>query len=104
MNVFRKMLQKLNPTISVEKAVELLQQGATLVDVRSPSEFAVAHADMAINIPLDSLTDKIQTLPDKAIIVHCQSGGRSQMAMKQIQAAGRTGVYNLGGLSKALKL
>ena len=104
MNIFRKMLQKSNSTISVEEAKELLQKGAILVDVRSPSEFASTHAKVAVNIPLDSLKDRIQTLADKAIIVHCQSGGRSQMALKQIQASGRTDVYNLGGLSKALKL
>ncbi len=33
----------------------LLKEGGKIVDVRSTDEFAIAHKDGSINIPLDSL-------------------------------------------------
>jgi len=39
-------------TISLEKALELRDQGALLVDARSPDEFATATIPGAINVPL----------------------------------------------------
>ena len=42
---------------------ELLQQGATLVDVRSPAEYHSGHAPGSINIPLNELSSRMQEIP-----------------------------------------
>jgi phage shock protein E len=104
MSMIKKFLNKLNPSLSVEDARKLINDGATLIDVRSKSEFANGHATNAISIPLDCLQSAIPTLPVTALVLHCKSGGRSMMAVNMIKKSGRTDVYNLGGISKAMQL
>lgn len=45
-----------------------------IVDVRSPSEFALGHVPTAINIPLADLPAKLSSLPkNKTIVTSCGS-------------------------------
>lgn len=81
-----KNLFSSGPKVSV---AEMLQQGAVIVDVRSPAEFKAGHADGAINIPLDQLPSKINQLKNKkGIVCCCRSGARSGMATSMLQAKG----------------
>ncbi len=49
-----------------------------LVDVRDPDEFAAGHFKTAVNIPVDQLEKKIDSLPtDKPIVFVCATGARS---------------------------
>ena len=60
-------------------------QGAQLIDVREPDEFATAHAAGAVNLPLSNfvgLADKID--PNQDIYVICKSGGRSAHAAEYL--------------------
>jgi phage shock protein E len=77
---------------------ELTRQGAMIVDVRSPQEFAAGHIDGSINIPLDAINAKVIFLKqsDKPVITCCRSGARSGMAEGILKAAG-VQVYNGGG-------
>ena len=78
----------------------LLADGATLVDVRTPSEFRDGHIQGAINLPLQTLSSNLNKLSkDQVIITCCRSGSRSGMARRQLQAAGFTQVYNGGAWS-----
>lgn len=62
-------------------AREIVAQGGTLLDVRTPGEFAGGHLDGAINIPVDALASRIGELPaDKPVVVYCRSGRRSAIA------------------------
>jgi len=48
------------------------------VDVRDPDEYANGHFKTAINIPVDQLEKKVDTLPsDKPIVFVCSTGARS---------------------------
>ena len=78
------------------KLKEMLKQGAKVIDVRSPGEFAGGHFSGAINIPLDQLKSKVETLGEKSqpIIVCCASGMRSSSALGTLKAAGFTNVEN----------
>lgn len=78
------------------KLKEMLKQGAKVIDVRSPGEFAGGHFSGAINIPLDQLKSKVDTLGEKSqpIIVCCASGMRSSSALGTLKAAGFTNVEN----------
>ena len=58
-----------------------ISEGAFLVDVRSPGEFASGSVKGAINIPLDALPNQLAKIEGKQnIIVFCRSGNRSSQA------------------------
>lgn len=49
-----------------------------LVDVRDPDEYAAGHFQTAVNIPVDQLEKKLDSLPaDKPIVFVCTTGARS---------------------------
>ncbi len=82
------------------------QEGAVLLDVRTPREFAEEHIEGAINIPYDEIdarTAEINGLQggDKAvpIVVYCRTGRRAAIAKQTLMDGGRSQVTNLRGLS-----
>jgi phage shock protein E len=75
----------------------LLKQGGKIVDVRSEEEFAYAHKDGSINIPLDLLKSRMSELDNtKPIILCCASGSRSSFAKRILMANGFKNVHNAG--------
>ncbi len=79
----------------------LIASTTSVLDVRSPMEFAMEHIPGAKNIPVNELSfrlDEIKELP-KPIVVYCLSGGRSSMAVGILQEAGFTDVFNGGGIA-----
>ena len=56
------------------------------------NEYDTSHIDGAINIPLHELADRLGTLPDGEIWVHCASGYRSSIAASMIDRPERTTV------------
>ena len=78
---------------------------ATIIDVRSPGEFAGRHIPGAINIPLDEVArnvNEIKKMP-KPIVVYCRSGYRSGMAVAMLKQLGITEVANGGGMANMLQ-
>jgi phage shock protein E len=76
----------------------------TVIDVRTPEEYARSHVRGSINIPLGELSARIaQVVPDKnsPVIVHCQSGGRSARAKASLDKMGYASVTDLGSLANA---
>jgi rhodanese-related sulfurtransferase len=75
----------------------------TVLDVRTPAEFAAGHLAGAVNVDVESaqFVSVIETLDrDGTYALYCRSGRRSQVASDAMAAAGFTGLYNLsGGLS-----
>ncbi len=68
-----------------------------LVDVRTEEEFANGHVDGAINIPVDSLRDRLHELdPNKTIIEYCQVGLRGYVADRILSQYGYQ-VWNVTG-------
>ena len=64
-------------------------EGWTLLDVRNPGEFEKGHIEGAINIPLDSLRERIGELDkSKSYVVNCFSGMRSYVACCIMQGHG----------------
>jgi len=92
--------------ISVEKAHELIEgnpEEIILLDVRTEGEYNVEYIPRAINIPLSDLESRIDELDSsKAIIVYCQSGGRSRRASETLAQRGFI-VYNMEGGINAWK-
>ncbi|MEX2379544.1 MAG: rhodanese-like domain-containing protein [Vicingaceae bacterium] len=76
----------------------LKEEGAVVLDVRSPMEFNGGHYREAMNIPLDQLEQKVNQLTDKnkPILTCCVSGARSGTAKRILESKGFTRVYNGG--------
>jgi len=85
---------------SSEDARELVASGATLLDVRTPGEYAGGHIDGALNIPVQQLGNRVAEVPkDQPVVVYCQSGGRSARAAALLKQSGYD-VHDLGGMSR----
>jgi sulfur-carrier protein adenylyltransferase/sulfurtransferase len=70
----------------------------TIVDVREPKEFAVAHLRGAVNIPVGELQTRIDEVPSSAVAVFvCRSGARSLAAAAIASSAGLSGIAHLEG-------
>ena len=83
----------------VQRARDLLQRGATILDVRSPAEFAGGHVEGARNIPVDEIESRLSEIPrDKTVVVYCASGRRSASAAAVLARAGYT-VRDMGPFS-----
>ena len=75
----------------------LMQQGAQIIDVRSPGEFASGSSKGSINIPLDQLEMQLNKLDkNRPIVLCCASGARSGMAAMILKKNGFTNVVNAG--------
>jgi phage shock protein E len=97
-------LLKRSSFVSADTARQLLQQGALVVDVRSPGEFNSGHLPGALNIPLGNLGEELpRRVPDKSqvLLLHCLSGTRSAMAKGQARQMGYSNVFNLGSYGRA---
>lgn len=68
-----------------------------LLDTRTPFEVMNGKIDGFVNIPLDSLRQRINEIPkDKPVYVHCHSGLRSYLACRILTGNGYD-CYNLAG-------
>lgn len=90
--------------VSKQQAREYWLQGARIIDVRSPAEFAAGHLPDAINVPLGQFAQRLPAeIPDRTtvLLLHCLSGGRSAIAVGQAKTLGYQRVFNLGSLARA---
>ena len=62
---------------------------ATLLDVRTPSEYAAGHAEGFVNLPVDDLREHLAEIPaDKPVYLICQSALRSYIACRILSQHG----------------
>ncbi|HHU38351.1 MAG TPA: FAD-dependent oxidoreductase [Propionibacterium sp.] len=74
-----------------------VEQGATVVDVRTPSEFRAGSIPGARLVPVDELRDRVAELPDGPLVVHCAVGVRGHTATRILTQLGRDAVNLDGG-------
>jgi phage shock protein E len=83
-----------NTTVDLKSIIE---EGAFLVDVRTPAEFAEGHVKGSVNIPLDRVPSMLSEFKNKKnIVVFCRSGGRSSQAKLILEQNGFSNVVNGG--------
>ena len=81
--------------VDVQTATAAVEDGMTVVDVRTDREWAAGHLLAARHLPLSTLD---QSLPasgldrDKPVLLHCKSGGRAARASRQFAEAGFTDI------------
>jgi rhodanese-related sulfurtransferase len=88
--------------ITVHEFAQLRENGepVLLLDVRQPSEHAIAALPGSVLIPLHELPKRIDEIrPDNGqrVVVYCHHGVRSMMAAHFLARNGVTGVHSLAG-------
>jgi rhodanese-related sulfurtransferase len=76
------------------------QAGVTVIDVRTPEEFAAGHLVGAVNMNVEGpdFSAQIATLDTAGTVaIYCRSGRRSVVAAEQMAGAGFTSIVNLDG-------
>jgi rhodanese-related sulfurtransferase len=87
-------------SVSVKEASELQAggNGALIIDVREPNEFAAGRIEGAVLVPLGQLANRYPELPrDRQLLMLCRSGGRSASATQFLAGQGFDDVANVDG-------
>ncbi|GAA1166649.1 rhodanese-like domain-containing protein [Corynebacterium glaucum] len=82
-----------------EVEVQQVPEGAQLIDVREPDEFAAQRAVGAVNVPLSEFISRVGEIdPDQDVYLICKSGGRSAQAGEYLEnAMGWDNAINVAG-------
>ena len=83
--------------VDVEEARRLVARGVTVLDVRTPAEFAAGHIPGAVNISHDELDRRAGEVgpPSTPVLLYCRSGRRSGIAARTLREKGFTELYDL---------
>lgn len=75
---------------SNDQIKEMIQNGAVIIDVRTPAEFQGGHVKGSKNIPLQSIQNKVSDIKklNKPVVLCCASGGRSGQATSFLKQQG----------------
>ncbi len=76
-----------------------IKAGSTLIDVRTPEEFADGHLPGALNINHTEIAKKIGALnlsKSAPVVLYCRSGRRSGIAQQTLEGLGFEHAYNAG--------
>ena len=94
-------LQPRGKRASALQVTQIINRGkSSVVDVRTPEEFAAGHLRDAKNIPLADLATRIGELEKskgRSVVVVCQTGARADKAVRRLAAAGFDDVVSLDG-------
>jgi rhodanese-related sulfurtransferase len=86
--------------ISSQDAIRLMNQGALVLDIRKPEEFAAGHVNGAKQLDSDKILaagDSFKRFKDKPVIVICDSGSLAAAAQRQLTNQGFTKAFTLRG-------
>ena len=85
--------------------MEHILTNATVIDVRSASEYEQAHYPGAVNIPLKEIAHRLNEINEmkQPIVMYCLSGGRSAVAVSIVKQTGINEVYNGGSIHDLLR-
>jgi len=87
-------------SISSQDLIRLMNQGALVLDIRKPDEFAQGHVNGAKHLASDKILsagDSFKRFKDKPVIVYCDSGSLAAAAVRQLNEQGFTKAFTLRG-------
>jgi len=67
---------------------DLVREGWTVVDVRTAEEHSAGAIPGSINVPIDALRDRLDTLGSAPVVVYCEVGQRGHTATALMQELG----------------
>jgi rhodanese-related sulfurtransferase len=88
------------PVLASESIAALFEAGSLFVDVRTALEVAEESMPGALHIPLDALQARLPELEEhkeKAVVLFCKSGARSDAACVALRSLGFLHAFNAGG-------
>lgn len=68
-----------------------------LIDVREVDEYTAGHVPGAVNLPMSTLGEHLDELPEGPFDVICQAGGRSARVVDALTARGHDATNVEGG-------
>lgn len=87
-----------HPVFHWDEVAALDLQQTLIVDVRTEDEFNQGTIPGSVNIPIDTLRERLAEVPqDKKIVIFCQIGLRGYIAARILMQHGYTKVKNLSG-------
>jgi len=81
-------------------AVRLINNDATVIDLRSSEAFSRGHIVNSRNVPMDELDarmNKLEALKSKPVIAVCEAGVTSTKAVDALRKSGFESAYGLKG-------
>ena len=89
-----------------ENIKDFMDKGAVIIDVRTVGEFREGHIKNSKNIPLDTISSKVNEIKrlEKPVIVCCRSGMRSAQANSILKSNGIDSMNGGGWQSLESKL
>lgn len=85
--------------LSAPLAVQLINNGATVVDIRDADKFATGHIGNSRNVPEKELMEKPETVTKKkkqALLI-CDTGARSADCAARLRKNGADNIFSLKG-------
>jgi|SRR6186713_1964537 len=99
--VFESRLRsKGESAISSQDLIRLMNQGALVLDIRKPAEFAAGHVNGAKQLDSDKILtagESFKRFKDKPVVVYCDSGSLAAAAVRQLTHQGFTKAFQLRG-------
>jgi rhodanese-related sulfurtransferase len=90
--------------LSPEKLKELTVKpdpNIWIIDVRPDSSYKSGHIPTAMSYPSSVIMNKLGEISkDKYLIVYCETGGRAQAVIKNLEKSGYTKMMNWGGYTR----
>lgn len=87
------------PTIEVAQVPDPMPEGVTVLDVREPVEWHHGRIAGAVHIPLSTLPERLDELPEnQQLLVVCKLGGRSAEATAFLREKGFEAINLAGGM------
>jgi rhodanese-related sulfurtransferase len=94
-------MQKQNVSgVLPQEAIRLMNQGATLFDLRDAEAFAQGHISGAKRLTadqVDNAAEQLKKYREKVVLLCCESGASASTAVRKLHAAGFTKAFNLRG-------
>lgn len=87
-------------SISSQDLIRLMNQGALVLDIRKPEEFAQGHVNGAKHLSSDQILsagENFKRFKDKPVVVYCESGSLAAAAVRQLNTQGFTKAFTLRG-------
>jgi rhodanese-related sulfurtransferase len=89
--------------LSPQDVIRLMNQGATVLDLRAEQEYAAGHISGARHFDparIAEAADALKKYKERALVVYCDRGQTAAATVRKLSGAGFTKVFNLrGGLS-----
>ena len=86
--------------ISSQELIRLMNQGALVLDIRKPEQFALGHVNGAKQLPSDQILmagDNYKRFKEKPVVVIDQSGSLAAAAVRQLNTQGFSKAFSLRG-------